>query len=63
MSELRTGGVASPCIGLCRLNEASVCLGCYRHIDEIRDWGLRPETERLQILQRCARRRQAAQRD
>ena len=25
----------SPCIGVCTLNEVSVCIGCNRHIDEI----------------------------
>ena len=25
----------SPCIGVCTLNEVSVCVGCNRHIDEI----------------------------
>ena len=25
----------SPCIGVCTLNEDSICIGCDRHIDEI----------------------------
>lgn len=30
----------SPCIGLCKLDEDEFCLGCRRHIEEIKDWGL-----------------------
>ena len=31
--------VPSPCISICRMNEdRSLCLGCYRSIDEIRAW-------------------------
>ena len=27
----------SPCVACCRLNEDKVCVGCYRHMDEIVD--------------------------
>jgi predicted Fe-S protein YdhL (DUF1289 family) len=26
----------SPCVGICTLNENDICIGCNRHIDEIR---------------------------
>ena len=26
----------TPCIGVCTLNEDKVCIGCNRHIDEIK---------------------------
>ena len=29
----------SPCIGVCTLNEDSICIGCDRHIDEIIECG------------------------
>ena len=29
----------SPCIGVCTLNEDSICIGCNRHIDEIMECG------------------------
>jgi uncharacterized protein len=28
----------SPCVACCRLNEEKICVGCYRHMDEIVDW-------------------------
>lgn len=47
----------SPCMGLCKLDEDDFCLGCRRHIDEIKDWGLLvPEAQR-KILGLLAARR------
>ncbi|MFK7899759.1 MAG: tryptophan synthase subunit alpha, partial [Cyclobacteriaceae bacterium] len=43
--------VPSPCIGLCWLNdETQLCDGCFRNIDEIRDWMIMDKTEKLSIL-------------
>lgn len=55
-----TSGTAplSPCIGLCRLDDDAVCLGCYRHIDEIAGWGLLAPDAQRKILARVAERRQ-----
>lgn len=31
--------IASPCIGVCAMNEMTgLCEGCYRSIEEIREW-------------------------
>lgn len=31
--------IASPCIGVCAMNEESgLCEGCFRSIEEIREW-------------------------
>lgn len=30
--------IISPCIGVCRVNEANLCIGCWRHLDEISEW-------------------------
>lgn len=49
--------VPSPCVRNCCLDEHEVCLGCGRSLDEIRDWGSAVAAERLQILERAARRR------
>ncbi len=48
----------SPCIACCKLNDAKICTGCYRHIEEIVDWNKRTDAEQLQILHACAARRQ-----
>jgi predicted Fe-S protein YdhL (DUF1289 family) len=42
--------VASPCIGTCKLDEATGwCIGCARTGDEIANWGSRSDTARSQI--------------
>ena len=30
--------IQSPCIDVCELNSAQICVGCWRHIDEIVAW-------------------------
>ena len=45
--------VASPCIGLCRLDPATgFCEGCARTGDEIGRWRAASEAERQAILER-----------
>ena len=53
--------VRSPCISVCRIDEAtSYCAGCYRTIDEIRDWIIMPPEERHRVLDRLIERRAQA---
>ena len=40
----------SPCVGRCRLENDDICRGCFRHIREIRGWGLLTPEERRKIL-------------
>lgn len=40
----------SPCIASCKLNNDKICIGCYRHIEEIVDWNKRSDAEQLQII-------------
>ncbi len=56
-------GVASPCIGICRIDEASGwCEGCLRTIDEIVAWGAQDDAARRTVLQRLRPRRLARRR-
>jgi predicted Fe-S protein YdhL (DUF1289 family) len=55
---LLASGPPSPCIAVCRLDEATgFCEGCYRTIDEIREWIIMLPDERHAVLQRLAERR------
>ena len=45
--------VASPCVRNCTLDEADICLGCHRSIDEICAWGGADDDERRRILERA----------
>jgi len=55
---LLASGPPSPCIAVCQLDEATgFCAGCFRTIDEIRDWIIMLPDERQAVLQRLAERR------
>ena len=45
--------VPSPCVRNCCLDAGDVCLGCYRHVDEIIRWGSATDEEKLEVLARC----------
>ena len=39
----------SPCVQLCALDTAGICLGCGRSLDEIAQWGSAPAATRWDI--------------
>lgn len=42
----------SPCVGVCRMDEASgLCLGCGRTLAEIAGWGVMEDDPRARIMQ------------
>ena len=43
--------VPSPCISVCRLDEQNVCIGCHRHVEDIREWRSADDQRRRQICQ------------
>lgn len=52
MSQTIVEAVASPCIGICSMDQVSgLCLGCYRTIDEIRAWREMLEVDKRQLLE------------
>ena len=53
--------VESPCVASCRLNADKVCVGCFRHINEIVDWNRRTDAENAAILQMVAKRKHQAE--
>lgn len=50
--------VASPCIRNCCLDEQDVCLGCYRHMDEIMAWQQLNVKAKQAVLDQCQLRKQ-----
>ena len=41
----------SPCVNICRMDAANqYCVGCWRTLDEIREWSTLSSEERAQIL-------------
>lgn len=44
--------ISSPCIKVCRLND-KLCVGCYRTIDEIREWSRMTLEEKHLVIDKC----------
>ena len=53
--------ISSPCIRNCCLNEEDICLGCFRHVDEIIEWGSTDNKRRQHILTNSVKRREKHQ--
>jgi len=51
--------VQSPCVRNCCLDEESNCLGCFRSIEEIKEWGVVDNQRRRVILNNAEQRRAA----
>lgn len=48
----RTQPVASPCISVCKMDEArGLCVGCMRTLDEIAAWSTMTDAARLAVWQ------------
>ncbi|MHB8478733.1 MAG: DUF1289 domain-containing protein [Steroidobacteraceae bacterium] len=53
----------SPCIRNCCLDDDLTCLGCFRSLEEIKEWGVVDNLRRHMILQNAGRRREAYRRE
>jgi uncharacterized protein len=51
----------SPCIRNCCLDDDLNCLGCFRSLEEIKEWGIVDNHRRRIILQNAKQRREAYQ--
>jgi predicted Fe-S protein YdhL (DUF1289 family) len=60
MSEI-DGSAQSPCIGNCCLDDDMTCLGCFRSLEEIKEWGLVDDRRRRVILRNAEQRKAASQ--
>jgi len=50
--------IESPCLDTCCLDDDEICLGCFRSLEEIKQWSNATNQERLAVLHNCSRRRQ-----
>jgi uncharacterized protein len=55
------GSAQSPCIRNCCLDDDLTCLGCFRSLEEIKEWGVVDIHRRRIILQNAKQRREAYQ--
>jgi predicted Fe-S protein YdhL (DUF1289 family) len=51
----------SPCVRNCCLDDDDTCLGCFRSLEEIKEWGVVDHHRRRIILQNAKRREEAYQ--
>jgi len=49
--------VVSPCVESCCLNEDDICMGCFRSLQEILDWGDADSMRRSEILRQVEERK------
>lgn len=57
MSSTDQTPVESPCVGICAMNDdTGFCEGCYRTIDEIRDWWDMQPGQQRSLLESLAER-------
>jgi uncharacterized protein len=42
----------TPCVGLCKLDQHAVCIGCGRSLQEIANWSSMTDQERQLIIER-----------
>jgi uncharacterized protein len=49
----------SPCVRNCCLDDDLTCLGCFRSLDEIKEWGIVDAHRRRAILESAKQRREA----
>jgi uncharacterized protein len=52
--------IQSPCVGNCCLDDDLTCLGCFRSLEEIKEWTVVHEHRRRVILRNAEQRRAAA---
>jgi predicted Fe-S protein YdhL (DUF1289 family) len=52
--------VRSPCVNICALDDADVCIGCQRTVAEITGWSRMDNDERRSVLALCGERAKAS---
>lgn len=53
--------VDSPCIRNCCLDDDDICMGCFRHVNEITAWQAMSAHDRGEVLERCHTRKRQYQ--
>lgn len=52
-NDKQTNEPKSPCKKVCRLDEDGMCVGCFRMLDEIANWGIMNNPERSDVLRKA----------
>ncbi|MCH1931659.1 DUF1289 domain-containing protein [Shewanella sp. A25] len=54
--------ISNPCVRNCCLDQQDICMGCFRHLDEILGWRTFTDEERFACYRRMAERKATFQR-
>lgn len=54
-------GVKSPCVSVCKLDEYKICIGCWRSLEEIREWSKMSDQQKVIVLEMSASRKRIEQ--
>jgi predicted Fe-S protein YdhL (DUF1289 family) len=57
----KTIEIASPCVRNCCLTADDICIGCFRHINEILAWKSYKNDEKKVVITTCRQRRTSAE--
>lgn len=52
--------VRSPCVGICQLSKEDICIGCYRHVEEIILWPSLNAEQRKAVIVKAKQREKDA---
>jgi len=55
-ADRHSGSIESPCVRRCTLDEADLCVGCGRMLDEILEWAAAPASRQIAIRVAAAER-------
>ena len=55
------GAISSPCVRNCCLDDDDTCLGCFRSLQEIKEWGVADGDRRRVILLNAVQRQKVHQ--
>jgi predicted Fe-S protein YdhL (DUF1289 family) len=50
--------IPTPCLSVCRFDGDPYCVGCYRNLDEIREWIIMSKEQKLKVYDLIAERKQ-----
>jgi len=54
-------GIASPCIRKCTIDVSSICIGCFRSLEEIKQWSSASQLEKENIMKNVSKRQRNEQ--
>ncbi len=54
--------VPSPCVRMCTLGDDDICVGCFRSLEEIKQWTQLSNVEKRQVVELADSRRLGARR-